>query len=60
MYLFGYGYDAVLTHAQAKPTHGDIIRFAPPMVITEEELRKGVSIIAEALEELPNAPKADH
>ncbi|EJP64021.1 hypothetical protein MY5147_001807 [Beauveria neobassiana] len=44
----------------AKPTHGDIIRFAPPMVITEEELRKGVSIIAEALEELPNAPKADH
>jgi hypothetical protein len=30
------------------------------MVITEEELRKGVSIIAEALEELANAPKADH
>ncbi|KAJ2969506.1 hypothetical protein NQ176_g8627 [Zarea fungicola] len=44
----------------AKPTHGDIIRFAPPMVITEEELRKGLSIIAEALKELPNAPKADH
>lgn len=46
--------------SQAKPTHGDIIRFAPPMVITEEELRKGVAIITEALQELPNAPKADH
>ncbi len=50
----------ILTRAQAKPTHGDIIRFAPPMVITEEQLRKGVSIIAEALKELPNTPKADH
>lgn len=45
---------------QAKPTHGDIIRFAPPMVITEQELRKGIAIISEALKELPNAPKADH
>ncbi|KAH6605112.1 ornithine aminotransferase [Trichoderma cornu-damae] len=45
----------------AKPTHGDIIRFAPPLVITEEELRKGLSIIAEALKELPTAPQAkDH
>lgn len=43
---------------QAKPTHGDIIRFAPPLVITETELRKGLSIIAEALKELPTAPKA--
>lgn len=49
-----------LINSQAKPTHGDIIRFAPPMVITEEELRKGLSIIAEALKELPNAPQADH
>ncbi len=30
------------------------------MVITEEQLRQGVSIIAEALKELPNAPKAAH
>lgn len=46
---------------QAKPTHGDIIRFAPPLVITEEELKKGLSIIAEALKELPTAPQAkDH
>lgn len=30
----------------AKPTHGDIIRFAPPLVITEEELRHAVEIIS--------------
>lgn len=29
----------------AKPTHGDIIRFAPPLVITESELRDCVDII---------------
>lgn len=29
----------------AKPTHGDIIRFAPPLVITEEQLRECVAII---------------
>ncbi|RMJ11485.1 Ornithine aminotransferase [Fusarium kuroshium] len=42
----------------AKPTHGDIIRFAPPLVITEEELRKGLDIIAEAIKELPTVEKA--
>lgn len=41
----------------AKPTHGDIIRFAPPLVITETEIRKGLSIIAEAVKELPNVEK---
>lgn len=30
----------------AKPTHGDIIRFAPPLIITEEQLRECVNIIA--------------
>jgi ornithine--oxo-acid transaminase len=30
----------------AKPTHGDIIRFAPPLVITEEQLRECCNIIA--------------
>ena len=30
----------------AKPTHGNIIRFAPPLVITEEQLLDCVSIIA--------------
>lgn len=29
----------------AKPTHGDIIRFAPPLVITEAQLMECVSII---------------
>ena len=29
----------------AKPTHGDIIRFAPPLVITKEQLLDCVSII---------------
>ncbi|KAF7536535.1 hypothetical protein G7Z17_g13023 [Cylindrodendrum hubeiense] len=42
----------------AKPTHGDIIRFAPPLVISEEELQKGLSIIAEAIKELPTVEKA--
>jgi ornithine--oxo-acid transaminase len=42
----------------AKPTHGNIIRFSPPLVITEEQIRKSVRIIGEALEELPNAKKA--
>ncbi|HEY0979180.1 MAG TPA: ornithine--oxo-acid transaminase [Flavobacteriales bacterium] len=30
----------------AKPTHGDIIRFAPPLVITEEQLMECCNIIA--------------
>lgn len=29
----------------AKPTHGHIIRFAPPLVISEQDLRKGCEII---------------
>ncbi len=29
----------------AKPTHGDIIRFAPPLVITKEQLMECVTII---------------
>ena len=35
----------------AKPTHGNIIRFAPPLVMTETELRDCVSIIVKTLEE---------
>ncbi|SMO80704.1 ornithine--oxo-acid transaminase [Fodinibius sediminis] len=30
----------------AKPTHGNIIRFAPPLVMTEEQLRECISIIS--------------
>lgn len=33
----------------AKPTHQHIIRFAPPLVITEEELRDAISRIKEAI-----------
>ena len=33
----------------AKPTHGDIIRFAPPLVITEEQLRECISIIKKTI-----------
>lgn len=29
----------------AKPTHGDIIRFAPPLIITESQLREAMNII---------------
>ena len=32
----------------AKPTHGNIIRFAPPLVITEKELLDAISRIKEA------------
>ncbi len=35
----------------AKPTHGNIIRFAPPLVMTEEQLLDCVSIIIETLSE---------
>ncbi|PIE51346.1 ornithine--oxo-acid transaminase [Candidatus Fermentibacteria bacterium] len=33
----------------AKPTHGDIIRFAPPLVITEEQLMECVEIIKKSV-----------
>jgi ornithine--oxo-acid transaminase len=36
----------------AKPTHGDKIRFAPPLVITEAELDEAIHIIAECLQRL--------
>lgn len=35
----------------AKPTHGNIIRFAPPLVMTEEQLLDSVSIITRTLKE---------
>jgi ornithine--oxo-acid transaminase len=33
----------------AKPTHGDIIRFAPPLVITESQLMECVDIIRKVM-----------
>ncbi len=35
----------------AKPTHGNIIRFAPPLVISEADLSAGIRIITDTLKE---------
>lgn len=35
----------------AKPTHGNIIRFAPPLVMTEDQLRDCIDIITTTLKE---------
>jgi ornithine--oxo-acid transaminase len=36
----------------AKPTHENVIRLAPPLCITEEELRNGAEIIGRVLDEI--------
>jgi len=36
----------------AKPTHGDKIRFAPPLIINQEQILEAVQIIATALNRL--------
>jgi ornithine--oxo-acid transaminase len=38
----------------AKPTHQNIIRLAPPLVITEAEIDSALKMIKEAMEELPS------
>jgi ornithine--oxo-acid transaminase len=38
----------------AKPTHGNIIRFAPPLVISKAQIEQGISIIAKALAIIAN------
>ncbi len=38
----------------AKPTHGNIIRFAPPLVITEEQLHECCDIIDRTITEFAN------
>lgn len=38
----------------AKPTHGNIIRFAPPLVMNEEQLLDCIRIIIETLKEFEN------
>ncbi|MEA5129382.1 MAG: ornithine--oxo-acid transaminase [Proteiniphilum sp.] len=49
-------WDVCLTMAEngllAKPTHDHIIRFAPPLVITEEELKEAIDIIRESIQSL--------
>ncbi|ORY08270.1 ornithine aminotransferase [Basidiobolus meristosporus CBS 931.73] len=52
----------------AKPTHSNIIRLAPPLSISKEELMEGINIIKKALEEImtidlndiPNALEVDN
>ncbi|MCF1713248.1 ornithine--oxo-acid transaminase [Flavihumibacter sp. RY-1] len=36
----------------AKPTHGDKIRFAPPLIITKEQLLEAIEIIGSCLKQL--------
>ena len=38
---------------KAKPTHENIIRLSPPLVITEQEIQKALSIMDSAIKELP-------
>jgi len=37
----------------AKQTHGNIIRFAPPLVISDEELDHAIGVIREVFEKIP-------
>jgi ornithine--oxo-acid transaminase len=39
----------------AKPTHGDIIRFAPPLVITESQLHECITIIKDTIRSFDKA-----
>ena len=39
---------------KAKPTHQNIIRLTPPLVITEDEIHQSLKIIDAAMKELPN------
>jgi len=36
----------------AKPTHGDKIRFAPPLIITEAQIKEAVQLIGKGIEQL--------
>ena len=36
----------------AKPTHGNIVRFAPPLTITETEIDQCLDIIGKSLKEI--------
>lgn len=44
--------DATPIGVLAKPTHSDIIRFAPPLMITEQQLRQGCDVIKETVRKL--------
>ncbi len=42
----------------AKPTHGNIIRLAPPLVISPQDLDKSVEIIASSVRDLRSIPRS--
>lgn len=44
---------------KAKPTHQNIIRLAPPLVITEDEIKAALGIIEAAIKELPHLKGAE-
>ncbi|KAK4561127.1 ornithine aminotransferase [Recurvomyces mirabilis] len=48
--------DANASSSQAKPTHQNIIRMAPPLVISEEQIKEALRIIEESMKELPSMP----
>ena len=39
---------------KAKPTHQNIIRLTPPLIITKEEIQKALKIIDDSMKELPS------
>jgi ornithine--oxo-acid transaminase len=42
---------------QAKPTHQNIIRMAPPLVISEEQIKDALRIIEDSIMELAVSTK---
>jgi ornithine--oxo-acid transaminase len=44
----------------AKPSHGDIIRFSPPLTITDAEMQESLEIIGSALEDVVQAEGGGH
>ncbi len=40
----------------AKPTHGNIIRFAPPLVINEAQIKEAVNIIRKSIDAVVSVP----
>jgi ornithine--oxo-acid transaminase len=55
-------HDDAKRDSQAKPTHQNIIRLAPPLVISEEQIQTALRIIGEAIDEqvLPEGEKNVH
>jgi len=49
---------AWLTVMQLKSSRTGVIRIAPPLVVTDEELKRGLEIIKQSIEELPNLPES--